>query len=196
VRGTLDDSWQRFFGYALDQTAQLSGKGPAQSALLASGSSVREPSRRPCSSPRHAVVVDLDPEGGSFAPEHIGPVSPDLAEGLAQLRARGIVILWIAQLPAAQAPEVSSALRASGLDPEGRDQLLLIRNRDDRKQVLREQAHEDVCIVAIAGDRRGDFDELFDYLRNPGGAAALYPMMGSGWFLVPPLGEDPPTAGE
>jgi len=43
-------------------------------------------------------------------------------------------------------------------------------------------------VVAIAGDERGDFDELFDYLRDPGSAVGLYPMMGEGWFLVPSLG--------
>ena len=76
-----------------------------------------------------------------------------------------------------------------------RDQMLLIRGPDDRKQVLRIQANADVCIVAIAGDRRGDFDELFDYLRNPAGAVALYPMMRAGWFLIPaPLGTGEPES--
>jgi hypothetical protein len=71
--------------------------------------------------------------------------------------------------------------------------LLLIRSAEDRKQLLRENANDDVCVVAIAGDRRGDFDELFDYLRNPGSAVGLYPMMGSGWFLVPPLDGSAPS---
>ncbi|MBO0750424.1 MAG: hypothetical protein J2O44_08355, partial [Porphyrobacter sp.] len=99
----------------------------------------------------------------------------------------GVVVLWISRLPAARAADVARALRTSGLDPQGQDQLLLIRNGDDRKQVLRQDAEKDVCIVAIAGDERGDFDELFDYLRNPEGAAGLYPLMGHGWFLVPSL---------
>jgi len=97
-------------------------------------------------------------------------------------------VLWIARLPGGRLDDVAGALKASGLDPEGADQLLLLRSADDRKQVLREQAQEDVCIVAIAGDERGDFDELFDYLRDPGSAVGLYPMMGEGWFLVPSLG--------
>ena len=28
---------------------------------------------------------------------------------------------------------------------------------------------------------------LFDYLRNPGAAVGLYPLMSHGWFLVPSL---------
>jgi hypothetical protein len=97
------------------------------------------------------------------------------------------VVLWISRLPAGRAGEIAQALRASGLDPQGQDQLLLLRKATDRKQLLREDSSKDVCIVAIAGDERGDFDELFDYLRNPGAAVGLYPMMGEGWFLVPSL---------
>ena len=39
----------------------------------------------------------------------------------------------------------------------------------------------------MAGDERGDFDELFDYLRDPRLATAYDAQLGSGWFLVPPL---------
>jgi predicted secreted acid phosphatase len=116
-----------------------------------------------------------------------------VAEGLGKLRKAGIVVLWISQLPAARAAAVAQALRSSGLDPTGTDQLLLVRNPNDRKQLLREDASEDVCVVAIAGDQRGDFDELFDYLRRPWEAFGLDTMLGNGWFLVPSL--DAPPAG-
>ena len=98
-----------------------------------------------------------------------------------------MVVLWISQLPAARAADVAQALRSSGLDAQGKDQMLLIRAGEDRKQMLRGNANDDVCIVAIAGDRRSDFDELFDYLRDPNGAFALDRMLGEGWFLVPSL---------
>jgi len=84
---------------------------------------------------------------------------------------------------------VASALQASGLDPSGRDPILLVRNEEERKQVLREEANQTVCVVAMAGDRRGDFDELFDYLRDPRIATAYDGQIGAGWFLVPPLFE-------
>ena len=43
-------------------------------------------------------------------------------------------------------------------------------------------------VPAIAGDRKADFDEVFDYLRNPDGpvAIALEQFIGAGWFLAPP----------
>jgi hypothetical protein len=183
-----DDPWQRFFAYALDQVPAKDGKeSHLQSALLAPNPSLDLPQRRDCPAQFPAVVIDLDDGATALAPERLPAAPAAVAQGLARLRQGGVVILWISQLPASRAAEVAAALRTSGLDPQGQDQLLLARSADDRKQLLRENANDDVCVVAIAGDKRGDFDELFDYLRNPGSAAALYPMMGSGWFLVPPL---------
>ena len=81
---------------------------------------------------------------------------------------------------------VAEALKTSGLDPAGSDPLLLVRDHDDRKQSLREDAQRDVCVIAIAGDRKGYFDELFDYLRDPRSGEALDYLLGSGWFIAPP----------
>ena len=94
-------------------------------------------------------------------------------------------MLWISQTDANQVREVADALLLSGLDPTGRDPLLLVRNAEDRKQTLRQEANLDVCVVAIAGDRRADFDELYDYLRDPNSAIALEEMFGVGWFVAP-----------
>jgi hypothetical protein len=190
-----DDPWQRFFAYALGQVPAADDKAPAtddeggalSSALLVPNPSLDAPRRRDCPAQFPAVVIDLDDGATAFAPERLGKAPAAVAKGLAQLRQAGVVVLWISQLPGARAGDVAVALRSSGLDPTGEDQLLLIRGADDRKQLLRENANDDVCVVAIAGDKRGDFDELFDYLRNPDAAVGLYPMMDNGWFLVPPL---------
>ena len=97
-----------------------------------------------------------------------------------------MVVAWISGLPADYVAGVGEALRASGLDPAGEDPLLLIRNREDHKQLLREEAHKDVCVIAIAGDGKSDFDELFGYLRDPAAAVSLDSYLGAGWFLTPP----------
>ena len=73
----------------------------------------------------------------------------------------------------------------SGLDPTGRDPILLTLGDGDRKQTLREQAAQTACLVAIAGDERRDFDELFGYLRDPTMATNFDSLLGAGWFLVP-----------
>jgi phytoene desaturase len=42
-------------------------------------------------------------------------------------------------------------------------------------------------IIAIARDGRYDLAERFKYLRNPEVGAGVEPLIGEGWFLIPPL---------
>jgi hypothetical protein len=191
IAGTALDPWQPFVRYAL---ARGTDKNNTHSALLAPGAAARLAEQRLACPERHpAVIVDLDNGPATFVPEGEIAASPGLAESLARLREADIVVLWLARTDANRVREVADALVLSGLDPTGRDPLLLIRNPDDRKQTLRLEANLDVCVIAIAGDTRADFDELFDYLRDPDLALGFEGMIGSGWFLTPvPLG--PPQA--
>lgn len=178
--------WQTFIDYALRRGGPGAGTAPTESALLVSGADITTtPRRRPCRGAKPAVLVDLDTTT-VFGPDSGSTPLPGLAKALARLREAEITVLWISQLPAARVNDVAAALRSSGLDPTGQDPLLLVRHAQDRKQILRQQANDDVCILAIAGDRRSDFDELFDYLRNPESAIGFDSLMGGGWFMVPP----------
>jgi hypothetical protein len=183
IAGTEADPWLPFVTYALGRAAE---EQLAESALLAPGASPSRNARRlACPEKVPAVLLDLDPGEAAFAPDNVGLPSNGLAEGLARLREAGIVVLWISRTDANEVREVADALQLAGLDPTGRDPLLLVRNAADRKQTLRQEANLDVCVVAIAGDRRADFDELFDYLRDPNGGIGLEGMIGSGWFIAP-----------
>ena len=134
-----------------------------------------------------AVVLDLDPGGKAFDPADPPRPAPGLAEQLAAIRGAGVTVLWAASTPVERAQEVYTVLRASGLDPDRTDRLLLPRNAGERKQTRRLAAARDWCVIAVAGDQRGDFDEVLDYLRDPEGpiARALSPTFGNGWFVVP-----------
>ena len=134
-----------------------------------------------------AVLLDLDPGAAAFDLDDPPSPAPGLAEGLAALRISGLRVLWIAGLPASEAPRLRLLLRATELDPDGGDGLLL-RLGDERKQEMRAAAARDWCIVAIAGDVRADFDEAFDYVRDPHGplGQVLEAHLGAGWFMTPP----------
>jgi len=188
------DPWQQFFTFALTRASAKDDAHP-HSVLLVENPPLEKPALRDCRAPVPAVVIDLDPGSAIFDPRQPLSAPAGVPEGLVRLRAAGVVVLWISQLPASRAADVAQALRKARLDPGGIDQLLLIRNTDDRKQLLRGDALADVCIVAMAGDARHDFDELFDYLRQPDQAFGLDAMLGSGWFLVPSL-EAPSAAPE
>ena len=180
------DPWRDFVDYASDKGAQAAGKARGRSVLLEAGTPVGLPRLRQCEGKSPAVVLDLDSGAQAFAPGAAHTPSPVLVEGLARLREAGVVVLWITALPAGEVTAVAEALKTSGLDPAGSDALVLVRSAADRKQLLREDAARDVCVIAIAGDRKGDFDELFDYLRDPASGASLDYLLGSGWFIVPP----------
>ena len=111
--------------------------------------------------------------------------APGLSSALAQMRASGVKIAWISGNSQSQVRAIREALNRSGLDLENSDELLLMRYPEDRKQTRREDLAASSCLIAIAGDRRTDFDELFEYLLNPEAAATLDPLIENGWFLIP-----------
>lgn len=160
---------------------------------------LREPSaldgaRNQCASETSAVLIDLDPAPAPYAPGAPLSVPVGMAANLAEWRARGIAVAWITKASAAYAGDVRAALKQSGLDPTGRDALLMMRYPTERKQTRREDLAATTCLIAIAGDERADFEELYDHLINPKAAYGLERLMNNGWFLIPSLVRSAPPA--
>ena len=174
-----------FYLYASEKARLDPIDNPRNSAILATPGSL-QPATGECGILPPAVVIDLDPAGG--LPDLSVPFArnPDLSEVLGALRMEDVAVFWVSGTPAGEAGKVRERLLASGLDPWGRDGLLLMRRADDRKDSRRRDLAQTHCVVAIAGDTKGDFDELFDYLRNPVAAAALDSLIDAGWFITPP----------
>ncbi|MBB3992117.1 hypothetical protein [Croceicoccus naphthovorans] len=143
---------------------------------------------RGCSeSQQPALLVDLDPGAAALRPQVATLSAPQgLAPALAVARGKGLTIAWTSVLDEAEAPLVRNALAASGLDPAGRDVLLLTRDPAESKTDRRDAALSEYCFVAMIGDQRGDFDELMDYLRDSDGPSPFDPLFGNGWFELPP----------
>lgn len=180
-----DEGHAAFAAYAARQAAIPVVGGERRSALLANPASM-EPETRGCSIHPAAVLIDLDPAGATIDLSRPLAGDPLLPARLAALRAEGVTIGWTTSRTADQAGAIRKALVASGLDPAGRDELVLLRFPEERKQTRREEFAKSHCVVAIAGDERADFDELFAYLRNPAAAQPLEKIIGAGWFIVPP----------
>ena len=179
--------------YVLEALSKKTKPSESQSALLADPSSL-EPQRTNCGTARSstiksrppAVLIDLDDKNGVFDPTVIAPTYDGDAYGhLSRLREAGVTIGWMSALTAADAGGIRKALQASGLDVAGEDALVLFRYPDDRKQTRRSEFGAEHCLIAIAGDDRADFDELYQYLLRPDSAVRLEPLIGNGWFLLP-----------
>lgn len=181
-------SYQAFTSFALAQAAAPHSATPRQSALVDPATLLAGTKMLTCGDAPLAVVVDLDPGKAAFDLADAPLPATGLARQLAALRQAGLTVLWSASLPVKDAERLWTLLRATGLDPERTDRLLLLRKGNERKQERRLAAAKDWCIVAIAGDRPADFEEALEYLRDPDGpiAQALKPNFDAGWFIAPP----------
>ncbi|MEO0589045.1 MAG: hypothetical protein AAFZ11_00645 [Pseudomonadota bacterium] len=140
-----------------------------------------------CADAKPTVLIDLDPAGSLYAPNTALLPSKQLSDGLDQLRAQGVDVAWISAASAGYAGDIRAALNDSDLDPGSTDTLILMRYPGDRKQTRRLALATRSCLVAIAGDERADFDELYDHLKEPDAALALEKLISDGWFLIPSL---------
>ncbi|RYY43049.1 MAG: hypothetical protein EOP59_08730 [Sphingomonadales bacterium] len=182
-----------FHAYALAQAELQPGAGTRPSAIIPDASDLTLV-RSQCGRQQSAVFVDLDPGRGTFDPLAPGLADPSLGAALADLRAREVKIVWFSRLSANFAEPARAALAAGGLDPQGGDEIVLMRDIGERKQTLRDEVAKRLCPIAILGDERADFDELYLYLKNPDAALALDAMIGKGWFLASPFTRGPAPA--
>lgn len=183
-----EDGYAAMAAFVLSTADAGKAKGGRKSALLDQASLASLPRTMPCKDQRAALLIDLDTGTDPFDLNDPPAPAPGLAEHLRAIRGTGTAVVWIASLPETSAKQLGTILKATGLDPLGIDPVLLLRRNETRKQQILLRADNDWCVLAIAGDRKADFDEVFDYLRNPDGpvAVALEQNIGAGWFLVPP----------
>ncbi len=177
-----------FAAHAREQSFRLEAGEGVQSVVLVPRVDIAEPEMMECAGKPLAAVIDLDHQTESdWASASTLYRQNGLNEALRVLHDAEISVIWVSDEPAAAAEKISAILAEGGLaNQQADDFLFLDRGGKDRKQVRRWDAARYYCIVAIAGDERGDFDELYDYLRNPDGADRLDRMFGNGWFLAPP----------
>lgn len=179
--------FSQFVRYGRGVAAVSAGATGPLSAMLADPIALDGQRKRCAPGQQPVAVIDLDPAGGLFDPPADPERIPAAALGLAVLREAGVQIAWLSDLPVAQNGAVRTALEIAGLDLRGQDIVSLRRDPEDRKQARKESLAATSCIIAIAGDAKPDFDERFQYLRNPEAGAALETAIGDGWFLIDPI---------
>lgn len=187
-RGSNASPYAGFAAHALKQSARLEAGDGVESVVLIPRVDVFKPKTMACEGKPLAVAIDLDDTtGGDWTKAETLYRQNGLIEVLASLRAAEISVIWLSDQPVAASEKISTILGEAGFSQsESDDFLFLDRGGDDRKQVRRWDAARNYCIVAMAGDDRADFDELYNYLRDPDGAITLENMFDNGWFLTPP----------
>lgn len=180
VAQNLTEQWVAAALFAAD----LAGKG--MSVLPDPAATEADAMVRPCADEAVAVLVDLDPGEAAFRPELARTAAPGVAAALSIARAKGLTVLWTSVLDESREADARIALVNAGLDPTGRDPILLTRDPAETKTERRRDTAGEWCIAAIIGDRKGDFDDLMNYLRDPEAPTPFDPLLGHGWFELPP----------
>ncbi len=177
-----------FATHALKQAARLESGEGVKSVVLVPRVDIFKPETVGCAGKPLAVAIDLDDTtGGDWMEAETLYRQNGLIEVLRSLRTAEISVVWLSDEPVTASERISAILNEAGFSqPESDDFLFLDRGGEDRKQVRRWDAARNYCIVAMAGDDRADFDELYAYLRDPDGAITLENMFDNGWFLTPP----------
>lgn len=181
-------AYAAFHRFALERLAASPAGAGRRSMLLADPASL-DPALQTCGPRPPAVLIDLDPANSLLPLVTTNRADPLLAALLADLRGRGVAVYWITGHAPGAAAAIRQRLVDSTLDPTGNDPLIVTRFASETKQVRRQTLGQTHCLLAILGDYRGDFDELYDYLRDPALADPLEVLVDHGWFLAPnPLG--------
>ena len=170
------------------RSALVAEGAPVISLVLENSLTLREPDYVDCGQRPPAVLVDADadPQGPAAGPGDTAL----LAAALRTIRDAGVSVIWVTDRPAGDAPAIAERLAAVGIDADGRDTVAGTGPVMARKQLVRRAAAMSHCIIAVVGDRRGDADEAYDYLRSSATPLVIDGNWGNGWFLLPA----PPTA--
>lgn len=180
-RAQPGDAYLALHGFA--QRAVRSQAAPV-SALL-DDPTLLQPIRAMCDEEQPALLIDLDPQDALVPLAEATGSNPALVAALEDLRRQGLAIAWMTDRPPEDAGALREVLASTGLDPAGEDPIFVQRYPGEAKQARRRALGETHCVIAMAGDERKDFDDLYQYVRDPAAAQALEPMLGHGWFLIP-----------
>ncbi len=181
----INNAYLPFARHALAEAGKRQRGETVRGTVLVKNVSLTQPQPIDCGDKPFAAIIDLD-----IAPGTPADMEVERQNGFAALldimRESGIRIAWLAESSEARLGSVLALLR-EGSEPVMRaDDILLVGLPGSyRKQERRWQLAGNYCVVAIAGDRKGDFDELYDYLRDPSYAIRLEAFMGRGWFELP-----------
>lgn len=162
---------------------------PAESVVLAEGSTLAAPSFLPCGDRPLAVVLDVDetaiqnlgyeydeaargltydtPRWNRFEATGAGAVlpMPGAVTALDAIRAAGVTVIFNSNRLAEHAAQTRAAIEGAGLGPARPRETLWLKGdlgAGSQKDPRRREISRRYCVVAMAGDQLGDFSDLFN----------------------------------
>lgn len=187
--------YSRFLEYTISKAQKYQNSEHIVSAILESGYRNKDIQRNYCANKNLATIIDIDYNDIGFDDKNHSDKQSDkahklqqtnidiLAAMLTKIRKNNIIVIWLSSQPHDKATNIITKIRPLGLLDE--QDLLSLQQNKERKQVQRQYIANQYCVVSILGNSRSDFDEAFEYLRNPNQFIGLEGMLENGWFLGP-----------
>ncbi len=181
----ITNAYLPFARYAIQAAIKRNSGASIASAVLVDKVSLSNPATISCEGKPLLAILDLDIAPGTPAELEVEKQS-GFATILDAVRDSGIRIAWLADASETELQPVLDLLKSDD-DPvmDGDDLQLFGHSSGYRKQERRWQLARDHCVVAIAGDQRADFDELYQYLKDQDYAIRLEAYIGRRWFELP-----------
>jgi hypothetical protein len=186
ARGSYGDSYDGLTRY-LFAKAQARDRGAAvQSVVLFPDTQIEHPDFTVCGDMPLAMIVDLD-KADTVA---IAQSDPEMVEAVTTARMAGVAVHFSSDRPSEDAPIMVAALDAAGLGPvkHGENLWMAGDRAGTGKDSLRWKIAGSHCVVALVGQRPGDFTQIYDDPATASGSPGLDAMRGNGWFLFPAPG--------
>ncbi|UVO52579.1 acid phosphatase [Sphingomonas sp. SUN019] len=198
-------AWRELVRYV----ATKASARPADSVVLAAGTTLAAPTFAPCGDKPLAAVFDVDETvllnlgfeydaagGAAFdearwaAWERTGigksAAVPGAAVALEALRTMGVTVVFNTNRSAAHATATEQAIAAAGLGLAKHGDTLFLKGDDGDgsfKDGRRAKIAGRYCVIAMGGDQLGDFSDLFNRGQTPGArrAAAMASPISTKW---------------
>jgi 5'-nucleotidase (lipoprotein e(P4) family) len=199
-------AWRSLTGYAQGQARRR----PANTVVLATGSTLAAPTFVPCGRKPLAAVFDVDEtvllnlgfeynEAADPKPYDearwkawektgAGKVSPTpgALEALTALRTMGVTVVFNTNRSAANADATGATIEGAGLGPAIHGETLFLAGDDamgSKKDGRRQAIATKYCVIAMGGDQLGDFSDLFNTIKSPAERrdATLAPPIAAKW---------------
>lgn len=175
-------NYDLFINYSLNIAKKYNAGKNIYSVILKSQYTGGKPDLKLCAGQSLAVIVDIDQDrktavGRSARLAQIN----SLSAALNAIRAENITIIWLSRARRDQSENILAQLNPLGIVDD--KDFLSLHEQSERKQLQRQYIAATYCVISILGDTKADFDELFQYVRNPNQFIDLNALFGKGWFV-------------
>lgn len=194
LKPSTSPGYDKFASFVEDRSNDFNMGRTAKSVVFNPDSALEAPTFAQCGEKPLAIILDLDNNAFTEAENADlwrGAIDPaaGVKDAVNEARRLDVAVFYMSSQPATSGIRIAAALNEAGLGPAEPGVSLWLKGERglERKDLLRQVISRHYCVVAMAGDKKSDFADLYDFLRDPNTPAVktLDPLFNAGWFMLP-----------